>query len=422
MLWKKSSFNYHYNYIFSIGNKIEPYINFLLCKHNRTSTNIMSIGRKSSGDLSDISFTIEPDAVSNDGDHVTCEHDELIFDLDESLSDGIPKKYKHMNRNKSFTEWEIPPWDLKLKEIIGQGQFGKVHRANWKCTPVAAKIDNELTNEDKQIIINELDTLIMIHHPNIVQIFGFVEEPFAIVMDYLPNKDLLHYIKQKGTIDIYQKVRICIDVLRGLEYLHCRKPKSLIHRDIKPQNIVLTKSGCAKIADFGLSKFIDNKIKRNGSKDTLEQIVASTPNISGAELLEKFNNGSALLGLGSNDDITDKDNSELTSHVGSKRYMSPEMKNNQTYNHKTDIWSAGIVFAELFENARYDLDIKEGVSKFKWIKTPFNVQNIINQFMLKTDYKERAGATEIILLFETLHIEPQRLNSIMKNICNWCWC
>ena len=382
----------------------------------------MNIGKKISDDLSDSSFMIEPDALGDNRDLVSYEREEVVFNMDESLSDGIPKKYKHTGRNKSFTEWEIPPWDLKLKEIIGEGQFGKVHRARWKGTPVAAKIDNELTNEDKQIIINELDTLIRIHHPNIVQIFGFVEQPFAIVMDYLPNKDLLHYIKQKGTIDIYQKVRICIDVLRGLEYLHCRKPKSLIHRDIKPKNIVLTKSGCAKIADFGLSKFIDNKIKRNGSKDSLEQIVASTPNISGAELLEKFNNGSALLRLASNDGITDKDNSDLTSRVGSKRYMSPEMKNNQTYNHKTDIWSAGIVFAELFENTRYDVDIEEGISKFKWIKTPFNVQNIINKFILKNDYNERAGATELILLFQTLHIEPPSFNYIMKNICNWSWC
>lgn len=319
--------------------------------------------------------------------------DNIIFDMDESLSDGIPKKYKHIDRNKSFAEWEIPPWDLTLKEVIGKGMFGQVHRAHWKGTPVAAKIDNELTNEDKKIIINELDTLIMIHHPNIVQIFGFVEQPFAIVMEYLPNKDLLHYIKQKRNINVPKKVKICVDVLRGLEYLHCRKPKSLIHRDIKPQNIVLTQSGCAKIADFGLSKFIDNKMKKNSSKDSLEQIVSMSPIISDEML----------------------DNSELTCHVGSKRYMSPEMKNNQRYNHKTDIWSAGIVFSELFENARYD--VQEEVCEFRWRKTPLNIQNIINQHMLKKIYKERANAGELIVLFETLHIDSQY--SFMKKIWNW---
>lgn len=316
---------------------------------------------------------------------------DITFDLDESLSNGIPKKYKHIKRNRSFTEWEIPPWDLKFKEVIGEGKFGKVHRAHWRGTPVAAKTDNMLTNEDKQIIINELDTLVMIHHPNIVQIFGFVQQPFAIVMEYLPNKDLLHYIKQKKNINVTKKVGICIDVLRGLEYLHCRKPRSLIHRDIKPQNIVLTQSGHAKIADFGLSTFIDNKIKRNNSKDSLEQILSSSPGIS-PKMLEKFNVGTG-------------DNSELTSQVGSRRYMSPEMKNNQKYNHKTDIWSAGIVFAELFENARYD--IEEEVSKFRWKNTPLNIQNVINQYMLKPKYQERSSADELMTLFETLHIETE---------------
>lgn len=314
---------------------------------------------------------------------LTQEH-EPIFDMDESLSDGVPKKYKHIQQSKtSFTEWEIPPWDLTLKEVIGEGKFGKVYRSHWRGTPVAAKTDNQITNEDKQVIINELDTLIKIHHPNIVQIFGFVEEPFAIVMEYLPNKDLLHYIKCKTNINIRNKINICIDVLRGLEYLHCRKPKSLIHRDIKPQNILLTPSGRAKIADFGLSKFIDEKIKKTGSKDSLESILGSSPMVS--SFLESM-----------------IDDSELTSHVGSRRYMSPEMKNNQKYNHKTDIWSTGIVFSELFENVRYDADT------FVWRKTPLNIQNVINQYMLKTESNERGSANQLIGLFETLHIEKKR--------------
>lgn len=123
----------------------------------------------------------------------------------------------------------------------------------------------------------------------------------------------------------------------------------------------------------------------------MEQILSSSPGIS-PKMLEKFNVG------------TD-DNSELTSQVGSRRYMSPEMKNNEKYNHKTDIWSAGIVFAELFENARYD--IEEEVSKFRWKNTPLNIQNVINQYMLKPKYQERSSADELMTLFETLHIETE---------------
>ena len=339
-------------------------------------------------------------STSSDGaicDDLETDHSEILFDMDDSLSDSVPKRYKYINRSKSFGEWEIRPWDLKLKEVIGEGRFGKVHRAYWRGTPVAAKLDKDLTHKEKEIIINELDTLIKIHHPNIVQIFGFVEQPFAIVMDYLPNKDLLHYIKQKKNIDVDKKLRICVDVLRGLEYLHCRKPKSLIHRDIKPQNIILTTSGCAKIADFGLSTFIDTKMKRHNSKESLENIVSCSPNNDG-ELLQSS--------------LDTSDNCELTRNVGSIRYMSPEMKHNQRYNNKTDIWSAGIVFAELFENLRYDLG--NVTNKFKWKKTPLNIQNVINQFMLKTEYQERASATELILLFETLHIPRNSLMEKMK--------
>ena len=62
----------------------------------------------------------------------------ITIDMDESLSDGIPKKYKHIKRTNSFTEWEIPPWDLKLMEVIGQGQFGRVHRARCRVVEGAA--------------------------------------------------------------------------------------------------------------------------------------------------------------------------------------------------------------------------------------------------------------------------------------------
>lgn len=88
--------------------------------------------------------------INKNGETDVENHEEVIFYMDESLSDGIPKKYKHIVRNNSFAEWEIPPWDLNLKEVIGKGMFGQVHRAHWKGTPVAAKIDNELANEDKK--------------------------------------------------------------------------------------------------------------------------------------------------------------------------------------------------------------------------------------------------------------------------------
>ena len=178
--------------------------------------------------------------------------------LDPSLYQGIPKEFKDI-RNKQFKEWEIPPWDLLIHDdkIIGEGIYGRVYLASWKKTTVVAKViyDTKTSEFHKR----ELNAMMMLHHPNICQFFGYVETPFILVMEYLPKKDLLYYINEKR-ISNNKKIKITIDILKGLAYLHNRRPSYIIHRDIKPQNIILSESGKAKISDFGLSKILNSTI------------------------------------------------------------------------------------------------------------------------------------------------------------------
>ena len=133
------------------------------------------------------------------------------------------------------------------------------------------------------------------------------------------------------------------------------KPDYIIHRDIKPQNIIFTVSGKPKIADFGLSRLLKNKLI-----------------ISNKKRLPK--------------------NNDLSEYVGSNRYMAPEIRFGKIYNHKIDIWSLGIIFYELFENTRYE-------NNFIWIKTPTKIKNIITNFMLCEDYNDRLDADKLIDLF-----------------------
>ena len=298
----------------------------------------------------------------------------MYSDKDYSLYDGIPKNFRHL-RNKKMSDWEIAPWDLLIHKdkIIGHGEFGQVYLSSWRSTRVVAKVMNkDISQDKKKLFLNEFDTLSKSHHPNIVQIFGYVNCPFIIVMEYLPKKDLLFYIK-KGKLSIQKKINICLDILKGVEYLHSREPQSIIHRDLKPQNIILNECYTAKIADFGLSKIIKES-------STLEQLPL---NYQDSNLL----------------------NEDLTKLVGTKRYMSPEIKKQLTYNHKIDIWSLGIMFSELFENKRYNSD-------FFWSKTPSKVKNIIKQFMLREESSERMSAREIIILFQKLD----------NNYSHSCWC
>lgn len=291
---------------------------------------------------------------------------------DYSLYDGIPKEFRAI-RNKEFNDWEIPPWELVLDPdiILGEGKFGKVYLGEWRKTKVAAKIINDSVKLGyKDYYIKEFDTMSKTHHPNIVQLLGYVENPFIIVMEYLSNGNLLDYTN-KNKLTVTKKIEISMNILRGLNYLHNRKPNIIIHRDIKTKNVLISPSGFAKIGDFGLSKVVsDNNIKQIPS---LQDLVSEN-----------------------NDQIESGSNV-----VGTYKYMAPELKNCDNYTYKIDIWSVGIIFAELFENKDYD-------DKFYWSKTPNEIRDIIISHMLRDDDKNRFDSSELISLFEQIQNKKRK--------------
>lgn len=298
----------------------------------------------------------------------------MYTDKDYSLYDSIPKEFYKL-KNKIFDDWEIPPWEILINsnQLLGEGKFGKVYLAEWRKTLVAVKvINNEVNKDNKKKYIQEFDTMSKTHHPNVVQLLGYVAEPFIIVMEYLSNGNLMEYIS-KNKISIEKKIDISMNILRGLAYLHNRKPKILIHRDIKTKNILISPSGIPKICDFGLSKFVtDSNLKESNSLENMSKL----QNID----------------------------SDLSYGIGTIRYMSPEMLNLKDYNCKIDIWSVGIILAELFEKKIYN-------DKFKWKKTPKNIQDIIIKYMLRENESDRLNALELISLFESI--------SVKKSLFNW---
>ena len=308
----------------------------------------------------------------------------MYSDKDYSYYDGLPKAF-YKFKNTKFTEWEIPPWNLLIyrDKLLGEGEFGKVYLASWNETEVVAKVVNDNVPESKKnLFIKELDVLTKIHHPNIVQVMGYVSDPFIIVMEYLPNGELLDYVYNKPFLSNKKKIKICLDILRALTYLHNRQPNYIVHRDIKPQNIVMTPSGRPKIADFGISRIFTHTLKRKLSYEKNLILTGDNDKITIERGEEKDEN----------DEFQIKVVDELTKNVGSIRYMAPEIKRNQEYDYKVDIWSAGIIFAELFENKRYNSD-------FYWSKTPKNIKGIIINHMLRDDSKNRLNAKDLINLF-----------------------
>tara|TARA_B100000029_G_C17597536_1_gene964697 strand:+ start:572 stop:3205 length:2634 start_codon:yes stop_codon:yes gene_type:complete len=115
-----------------------------------------------------------------------------------------------------------------------------------------------------RMFIDEATIAAKLHHANIVQIFDFdkIDETYYIAMEFVEGKDLKkireRLKKSKSKVDIWQTVFIGIEVAKALAYAHDRshkgKPLNIVHRDVSPQNIMLTYSGEVKLTDFGIAK------------------------------------------------------------------------------------------------------------------------------------------------------------------------
>ena len=286
-----------------------------------------------------------------------------MFGLDTSLHAAVPK---HFSGFRSTSEWEIPPWELTIDRctLLGRGSFADVYMGTWRHTPVVVKVFNAYSLQQKEELIQrEIHIMTKLHHPNIVQVLGFMRDPFVIVMECMQGGDLLKNLKALRTKD---KLHIMRDCLRALCYLHNRHPESLMHRDIKLSNILLTRSKHAKIADFGLSR-LTRGLVYNSSNNDLEH------------------KGTLL-----------NSETELTQPIGTERYKAPEMPCT-TYTNKIDIYALGICMYELFESTRYQPS--EG---FLWDRTPRNLRAFMLTNMLCPVPIERKTAVECLTEFDSL--------------------
>ena len=305
-----------------------------------------------------------------------------IYEHDVSLHSGIPKVYSHL-KHKKFGEWEIPPWEVYIdsNKLLGEGSWAKVYLAEWRQTTVVAKVlKNSFDTHAKELIIKEFENMTKMHHPNIVQLFGYVEEPFVIIMEYFQNGDLFENLNK---LKLNKKIKIANDIIKGLIYIHERRPNSLIHRDIKPRNILLTNSFTAKIADFGLSTFsIENIMK-----------IASSNNLL---LLENQESKRSTY------EINSTEINEYTDNVGTERYMAPEVKT-KCYDNKVDIYSCGILLYELFSGYVY-------IDSFNWNNSniPPKLKELILKMVSKNP-KDRPSASN------TLHYLKEIKFSNYKN-------
>ncbi|ESQ40284.1 hypothetical protein EUTSA_v10012708mg [Eutrema salsugineum] len=202
-------------------------------------------------------------------------------------------------------DMDIPWCDLNIKERIGAGSFGTVHRAEWHGSDVAVKIlmEQDFHAERVNEFLREVAIMKRLRHPNIVLFMGAVTQPpnLSIVTEYLSRGSLYRLLHKSGAreqLDERRRLSMAYDVAKGMNYLHNRNPP-IVHRDLKSPNLLVDKKYTVKVCDFGLSR-----------------LKAST-----------F--------------LSSK------SAAGTPEWMAPEVLRDEQSNEKSDVYSFGVILWEL---------------------------------------------------------------------------
>ncbi|XP_060199080.1 serine/threonine-protein kinase CTR1 [Lycium barbarum] len=203
-------------------------------------------------------------------------------------------------------DWLEISWDeLHIKERVGAGSFGTVHRAEWHGSDVAVKLLTVQDFHDDQLkeFLREVSIMKRVRHPNVVLFMGAVTKRphLSIVTEYLPRGSLYRLIHRPAAgelLDQRRRIRMALDVAKGINYLHCLSPP-IVHWDLKSPNLLVDKNWNVKVCDFGLSRFKANTFISSKS-------VAGTP-----------------------------------------EWMAPEFLRGEPSNEKSDVYSFGVILWEL---------------------------------------------------------------------------
>lgn len=192
----------------------------------------------------------------------------------------------------------------EIRELIGVGGMANVYHCydTIDAREVAIKIlkDEFLDNEDFiRRFKNESKAIAVLNHPNIVRVYdvSFGDMIQYIVMEYIDGITLKEYIDMQGVLDWKETVHLTTQILKALQHAH---ENGIVHRDIKPHNIMLLRDGTIKVTDFGIARF-----SSNATRTMTEQA------------------------------------------IGSVHYIAPEQARGEKTDGKTDIYSVGVMMYEM---------------------------------------------------------------------------
>ena len=169
-------------------------------------------------------------------------------------------------------EHEAKITDFEILKQLGSGTFGSVYLVRHKETKVEYAIKaidkrNKTNQEEKPYFRREVEVMYKIHHPNVVKLFGHFEDNnyCYFIMEYIPKGNLYNLLPTDKKKRVNSKVCASIikDIISAVYFLHNMKPP-IIHGDIKPENVLLSEGLVAKLADFELSNYFQDRLAIGG--------------------------------------------------------------------------------------------------------------------------------------------------------------
>ena len=264
----------------------------------------------------------------------------------------------------------------EIQEIIGVGGMAVVYKAhdNVENRTVAIKILKEEFVSNEEFIRrfkNESKAIAVLSHPNIVKVYdvSFGDLIQYIVMEYIDGITLKEFIERQGSLRWKDAVFFAIQILKGLQHAH---DKGIVHRDVKPQNIMVLADGTIKVADFGIARFARNEQRT----------------------------------------ITDK-------AIGSVHYISPEQARGEKTDEKSDIYSVGVMLYEMLTGQLpFEAESAVSVAIMQLQRDPklltevnpsipLGLEQITMHAMQKTPERRYQSASELLCDLEQFKKDPE---------------
>ena len=304
--WKNISMNISHNILQTLKFPINR--NFDAEEYKKSRQIIDKILEKKN----DIEKQIKEKELSMEEMKKFIEENKKLNNADSNLNlnrDSRNMKRKGTDKNSKVNLALLFDEDIKFEELqlvekgdVGTGTFVDVKLSYWRKTLVAVKfLKKTIENEQENIksFIEELYILKNLRHPNILLYLGACTAgpQYFLVSEYCEKGNLFDFLhtNKKSVLNIKEKIRIALEIAKGVNYLHCFNPP-ILHRDLKSLNILLDKNLQVKIADFGWARIRQD---------------------------------------------------HMTKQRGTFQWMAPEVIRRNTYSEKADVFSFGIILWEL---------------------------------------------------------------------------